>query len=170
MRQRSLILALATLLLFSCTHSRYMTRAYTDIKKSLHEANVMLIKDTVKVVFPNSVLFDFGSATIKPGIHPAFERFASVLNKYGQVDILISGHTDTVGTAEINIALSKRRADSAKALLIYSNVNERRFYTWGMGSRHPVASNESEAGRQQNRRVEFIVLRNHKLEADSSRK
>lgn len=139
-----------------------MTHAYTDIKKSLYEANVVLIKDTVKVVFPNSVLFDFGSATIKPGIYPAFERFSSVLNKYKQVDVLICGHSDTVGTAEMNIALSKRRADSAKALLIYGNVDECRFYTWGMGSRHPVASNESEAGRQQNRRVEFIVLRKHK--------
>ncbi|PZF72074.1 OmpA family protein [Taibaiella soli] len=158
MKLNYVTLFLATSFLFSCKHTNYMTKAYSDIKKNVHEADVTLAKDTVKVVFPNSVLFDFGSATIKQDIYPAFQHFATELNKYRDVEILVCGHTDTVGNADVNLSLSQRRADSAKALLVQNKVDESRFYTWGMGAKHPIASNSTEAGRQQNRRVEFVVL------------
>lgn len=162
MNRNYLIVTLAILFLFSCKSSSYMKHAYIDMKKSVNEAQVSLLKDTVKVVFPNSVLFDFGSATVKPEIHQAFEHFSQVLNKYNQTEVLICGYTDSIGTADRNFSLSKRRADSAMALLVYYKIDSKRLYTWGMGAKNAVASNNTEEGRQQNRRVEFVVLRKPK--------
>lgn len=138
-----------------------MTKTYDDVKKSVNEAEVTILSDTVKVVFENNVLFDFGSATIKPQIFPAFQRFAKALNKHDKTEVLICGYTDTIGSIDRNINLSQKRADSAKALLMYNNVDEKRIFTWGLGAKNPIASNSTEEGRQQNRRVEFVLLHNY---------
>lgn len=138
-----------------------MAKTYDDVKKSVNEAEVTILSDTVKVVFENNVLFDFGSATIKPQIFPAFQRFAKALNKHDKTEVLICGYTDTIGSIDRNINLSQKRADSAKALLMYNNVDEKRIFTWGLGAKNPVASNSTEEGRQQNRRVEFVLLHSY---------
>jgi len=170
MTRNSLMFISASLFLFSCKHANYMTKTYDDIKNSVNEAEVTLLSDTVKVVFENNVLFDFGSATIKPQVFPAFQRFAKALNKHDKTEVLICGYTDTIGLLDRNINLSQKRADSAKALLTYNNVDERRIFTWGLGSKNPVASNNTEEGRQQNRRVEFVLLRNYSTKKSSALK
>ncbi|WP_165836305.1 OmpA family protein [Taibaiella soli] len=139
-----------------------MRKTYVDLKKSVNEAEVSILNDTVKVVFGNNVLFDFGSARIKAEVFPAFKRFSDALNKHPETEILVCGYTDTVGGEGTNINLSQKRADSAKAMLVYNNVDDRRIFTWGLGFKNPVASNTTEEGRQQNRRVEFVILHNYK--------
>jgi outer membrane protein OmpA-like peptidoglycan-associated protein len=140
----------------------YMSATYTDIKNAVNEADVQLLNDTVKVIFSNSVLFDFGSAYIKPNMHAAFDRFAKALNAHPKTDVLICGYTDSVGTAERNMDLSQKRADSAKTLLVYYQVKDKRMLTWGLGAKNPVMPNNTEQGRQKNRRVEFVILYDYK--------
>lgn len=139
-----------------------MSATYTDIKNAVNEADVQLLNDTVKVVFSNNVLFDFASATIKDNMYPAFDRFAKALNAHNKTEVLICGYTDSIGTADRNSNLSQRRADSAKNLLVYYKVKDNRMYTWGLGAKNPVLPNNTEQGRQKNRRVEFVILYNYK--------
>lgn len=170
MRSKYLLLLPATYLVLSaCGTTRktakkqkYMASAYEDIKGALNEADVKLLNDTVKVVFDNKVLFDFASATIKQQNYNAFERFAKTLNRHGKTKILITGYTDAIGSDENNTNLSLRRADSSKNLLAAYHVKKKRMYTWGLGAKNPVKSNETEEGRKLNRRCEFILLYNYK--------
>jgi outer membrane protein OmpA-like peptidoglycan-associated protein len=103
-------------------------------------------------------MFGFNSASINSEVAPSMNRFADALNKFEKTAILISGYTDSIGTDEYNEKLSAQRADTAKAALVNNKVANQRINTWGMGKRHPIATNETEEGRALNRRVEFIIL------------
>lgn len=137
---------------------RYMEKSYLTIKKAVNEAEVSILNDTIKVLFPEHLLFKFNSSTINPENFPLMERFAGALNKYDKTSILINGYTDITGGEELNKALSQKRADSVKAVLQVYQVKDVRMYTWGMGSMNPIADNGTPQGRSRNRRVEFIVL------------
>lgn len=138
-----------------------MEKTYICIKEGLNDADVQLVSDTVKVLFKGPVMFEFNKAEISTTIFPSFERFSSILNKKDKTTIMIAGHTDSIGGDNTNnIALSLRRADSAKRLLTYYKIAPSRIYTWGMGAKEPLASNTTDDGRALNRRIEFIVLYN----------
>ncbi len=139
-------------------HRGYLNGAYNMLKDSLKDAIVTRLKDTVKVVFPSNLLFAFNQSSLSEGSLPSMKRFANALNEYNKTAILISGHSDTVGSEDYNNKLSGQRADSAKRVLVDYNVKRERIETWGFGSRIPVASNATEEGRARNRRVEFIIL------------
>ncbi len=143
---------------------RYMNDQYQELKASLNEADVTIIKDSIKVIFSNGVLFESGSDALRDDIKPAFQRFAKLLNKYDHTKIIVAGHTDNTGTADFNRELSERRARSAKQLLSSYQVQEDRMFTWGMGHREPLADNNTTEGRAKNRRVEFVILYNVKEE------
>jgi outer membrane protein OmpA-like peptidoglycan-associated protein len=141
---------------------KYMDNTYTDFKKTLNDADVVLLTDTVKIIFKNPIIFEFNKATILPEMMPSFERMAKVLLQHSKTEILVVGHTDSVGGDNTNNQqLSIRRADSAVNVLAYYKVSHERMDTWGLGSKEPVASNATEEGRARNRRVEFIVLYNY---------
>lgn len=141
----------------------YMERSYHEMKLALSDAEVTLLSDTVKIVFKTPVLFEFNEARILPDNFPRFERMAKVLNNFSRTEILIVGHTDSVGGTNslTNRMLSLRRADSAQNMLAFYKVNRKRMDTWGLGAKEPVASNATVEGRALNRRVEFIVLYNY---------
>jgi len=157
---------LALTLLAACNPQRrlarkqhkYMERAYLEIKNDVKEAEVSILNDTLKVLFPENLLFEKGKAGIALSTYPIMERFAKALLLYNNTHVLVNGHTDNTGSDEINNALSRQRADSAGALLIYYKVPQQRLQFWGMGSRHPIADNNTDTGRSRNRRVEFIIL------------
>lgn len=157
--------------LFSCAASRksssphqYMNKQYMELKGILNEAEVSIIKDSVKVIFPNNVLFASASDQLKEEIRPTFARFADVLKKYDKTKIIVTGYTDNTGTDQYNNELSEKRAVSGKQLLMENGVASERMYTWGFGSRVPAASNDTEEGRAKNRRVEFVILYDVKQE------
>lgn len=160
------VIAGISLLAFSCKsgksltkRKKYMERTYISVKDVLNDAEVTLLTDTVKVVFKDNVLFDFNKAEIHSNMYPAFERFSKVLNRFDKTNILIVGHTDSVGGDNANNRqLSLRRADSARNLLVSYKVAIDRINTWGFGAKEPIASNATEEGRARNRRVEFIML------------
>lgn len=103
------------------------------------------------------VLFASGSAELQLGGYDKLNRLVSFLNQYPDRDVLIEGHTDSVGSAAFNEQLSQRRADSVRAYLARQGIGERRLSARGMGETRPVATNDTAAGRQQNRRVEIVI-------------
>ena len=160
------LLPVLAVVFFSCNpqkrlakkQKRYMADVYTEMKQAVNEAEVTILNDTVKVLFPEHLLFKKNESEIAAETFPLMERFAKALNKYSKTSILINGYTDMTGGAEFNQQLSKERADAARATLLKYAVNDGRLFTWGLGNKNPIADNSSEDGRRKNRRVEFIML------------
>ncbi len=109
------------------------------------------------VLTMGDVMFDFDRADLKPGGQRATVELARFLNEYPERNVMIEGFTDSVGSEEYNQNLSLRRANSVRRALIERGISSNRIETFGYGFRYPVATNQTESGRQQNRRVEVII-------------
>ncbi|UCH53157.1 MAG: DUF4398 and OmpA-like domain-containing protein [Pseudomonadota bacterium] len=103
------------------------------------------------------VLFDFDRADLKPGGQRVAQRLADFLKRHAERNVMIEGFTDSVGDADYNQRLSQRRANAVRAALLNNGIEERRIQVFGYGKAYPVASNATESGRQQNRRVEVVI-------------
>jgi outer membrane protein OmpA-like peptidoglycan-associated protein len=108
------------------------------------------------VVTLGDVLFDTGQATLKPGAGLSLDRLATFMKSRPQTKIVIEGHTDSVGSDAYNDVLSQRRADAVANALLSRGVPGEDVRAIGRGKSYPVATNDTPAGRQQNRRVEII--------------
>ena len=105
----------------------------------------------------NGILFDSGSANIKPGSMGIIRQIYQVLQQDTGITLKIVGHTDSDGNDDANLALSTLRADAVKnALIKVYGVQQNRLFTEGKGEYEPVADNASQEGKAKNRRVEFI--------------
>jgi len=109
------------------------------------------------IVTLGDVLFDTGKASLKAGTTSNLNKLVAFLNEYSDRTVLIEGYTDSVCTEDYNQGLSERRADSVKSYLAGQGIGSIRLSASGKGESDPVASNDSAAGRQQNRRVEVII-------------
>jgi outer membrane protein OmpA-like peptidoglycan-associated protein len=136
----------------------YMESAFKSFKDEVPEAEVTILNDTVKVLFPEHLLFQKNSSEINKDVYPLMQRFANALNVYFKTNILVNGYTDNTGTEELNKELSSQRADSASKILKLYKVPDQRMLRWGMGDSNPIADNNTEEGRRRNRRVEFVML------------
>lgn len=103
------------------------------------------------------ILFDFGKSTLRPEARETLSRIAGVMMVTPGYDLWIEGHTDSVGSDEMNLKLSEARAESVKTYFGQSDIAPESITTVGLGETQPVASNDTDAGRQQNRRVEIII-------------
>ena len=103
------------------------------------------------------VTFDFNKATLKSGGLRTIRNLGNFLEEYPERNILVEGHTDSIGSDEYNLGLSERRANAVRQALIGLGVSGQRIRIQGVGKMQPVASNATEIGRQQNRRVEVII-------------
>lgn len=112
---------------------------------------------SLKVNLPDSVTFASGSSSIDMRIHPTLDRIANTLNEYPASTISVTGHTDSVGGSDSNMNLSLRRADAVAYYLTQRSVQRNRMSTNGQGETSPIANNETESGRAQNRRVEMVI-------------
>lgn len=112
--------------------------------------------DRGMVVTLSDVLFDTGRTTLKPGADRDLDRLATALKHNPNMRVMIEGHTDSVGGDDYNQALSERRAEAVADALRMRGVPENRYEVRGLGKAYPVASNDTQAGRQQNRRVEIV--------------
>jgi OOP family OmpA-OmpF porin len=110
------------------------------------------------VVTLSDILFDVDRAQLTPGGELQVVRLADVLQQMPERNLLIEGHTDSTGSDSYNDELSQRRADAVEDLLIIQGIEPTRVVTRGYGERFPVATNDTAAGRQQNRRVEIVIL------------
>jgi outer membrane protein OmpA-like peptidoglycan-associated protein len=109
------------------------------------------------VVTLGDVLFEVDRAELKPGATRTIDQLATALNDDRRSTIAIEGHTDSTGNPQHNVDLSLHRAEAVKSYLVQRGVDPSRITTQGLGEDYPVASNATEAGRQQNRRVEVVV-------------
>ena len=142
----------------------YMDSQKKDLEKNLHKeiqagsARVdKMPNDVVRITMTNQTAFDTNSTVIKPGFYSTMDKVADVVIRYGKTTLTVVGHTDNKGTAEYNQKLSEQRALSVAQYLESKDVNPIRLATLGKGETDPIASNDTESGRQANRRVEIYV-------------
>jgi outer membrane protein OmpA-like peptidoglycan-associated protein len=140
--------------------ARYETAEAKDLNADLQrEIDALQARPTDRglVLTLGDVLFATGRADLKPGAANNLNELVSFLAKYPTRTVAIEGHTDSVGGDDYNVGLSQRRADSVRSHLVRQGVEAGRITTLGAGKGSPVASNDTAAGRQQNRRVEVII-------------
>ena len=114
----------------------------------------------IKLTAPENITFDINSYVIKPQFRNTLDSVATVLKTYPDSTIVVSGHTDTTGNDAINNPLSVNRASSVESYLESQGISSSRITSRGYGSKQPIASNATEAGRAQNRRVEIAIIAN----------
>ena len=114
--------------------------------------------DNIVLNMPSGITFDFDRYDLKPEFRPVLDNLASTLNEYYQTRIEIVGHTDSKGSDAYNQTLSQNRANSVAHYLGGRGVASNRMIVSGAGETRPVASNDTEAGRAQNRRVEITLV------------
>jgi len=136
------------------------TRAKAEADQLMRELSDLKAKQTERgiILTIGDVLFATGKADLSPEAMRSVDKLVEFLQKYTNRNVLIEGHTDSVGSDEFNLTLSQKRADSLKEALTGKGVEEKRITTIGYGKKYPVASNDTTAGRQQNRRVEVSIL------------
>lgn len=113
--------------------------------------------DKLLVRFSSDVLFDIDSAILVPGSRSNLDQVAIVLNDFPKTAVVVEGFTDSTGSEEHNQGLSERRARAVSSYFVSSGVDAGRMTAIGFGEDHPVAGNDTEAGRQQNRRVAILI-------------
>ncbi len=134
-----------------------MDQQADELGKDLPGADVSRVGEGILVNFPSGILFPFDSENLQPNGRQNLADLAQSLQKYPKTTVLVVGHTDAKGSDEYNMALSQRRAQSAKNYLVSQGIDGSRIQTEGRGETEPVASNDTEVGRQQNRRVEVAI-------------
>ena len=141
----------------------YMDKQAAEIEKDIEGAKVERVGEGIKITFNSGILFDINKANLKDYSRTELTKLATILNKYDDTNILLAGHTDATGSDEYNLELSQRRAHSVADYLVVQDVNSERFSVHGYGESDPVATNDTEGGRAQNRRVEIAIWANEKL-------
>jgi outer membrane protein OmpA-like peptidoglycan-associated protein len=120
---------------------------------------ILATTDTARglIVNMSDVLFDFNQATLKPGAKEKLAKISGILLAYPSLHLSVEGYTDSIGSDDYNLKLSQRRADAVRDYLTSNGISPANVQSIGMGKADPVASNDTDAGRQQNRRVEMVV-------------
>ncbi len=137
----------------------YMDRQENQLREGLQGSRIEVDRrgDDIVLNMPSSVTFGFDSAQLTGQAQSALNEVSNVLREYQDTRVNIAGHTDSTGEANYNQRLSERRAQSVGNFLSQSGVSSSRLNTTGYGESQPVASNNSDAGRAQNRRVEITL-------------
>lgn len=142
---------------------RRMDQQAKSLEDELENATVERVGEGIFISFDSGLLFDFDSDLLRTEARANLTELAESLKEYDGTEVLIVGHTDSVGDASYNLRLSQRRAEAASRYLDQQGIDARRLRAEGRGEDEPVASNDTEAGRQQNRRVEVVIFAGDKL-------
>ncbi len=147
----------------------YMDKQAAEMETILAEQDrLRREQDKLYVTLGSDVLFESGKAYLQPGARDKLRQLADVLNRYPRTSVGIVGHTDSRGSDESNYDLSQRRAQAVADELAANGVSRNRITTRGEGESRPVASNETQEGRQMNRRVEISVVPDEGLRAEQA--
>lgn len=135
----------------------YMDRQETKLRERLQGTGVQVRRDgdTLNLIMPGNITFETAQYDIRSQFLPVLGSVVEILREFNKTSITVSGHTDSVGAADYNQTLSENRAASVKSFLISKGVASGRVQAVGYGKRRPIASNDTAAGREQNRRVEL---------------
>lgn len=134
-----------------------MDQQAKELAKDLPGADVDRVGEGILVKFPSGILFPFDSHQLQSNGMQNLADLAASLQKYPKTEVLIVGHTDSVGSESYNQRLSEERAESARQYLSSQGIAASRVRTEGRGETEPIATNETATGRQQNRRVEVAI-------------
>lgn len=137
-----------------------MDRQENDMRQALANSQAVAVQregNALALTFKSDFTFDVNSTNIRPGLYTELDRVAQVLSSYPQTTIIVTGHTDSTGSESYNQQLSERRAQSVKNALVQRGVDAPRIQAIGYGESSPIADNNTEFGRQQNRRVEVRI-------------
>ena len=137
-----------------------MDKQEQDMRNALAQSEAIAVQregNVLALTFKSDFTFAVNSSTLRPGLYNELDRVAQILTAYPQTTILVAGHTDSTGSEEYNMTLSQKRADSVKNALVQRGVAAQRINAVGYGESQPVGDNETEFGRQQNRRVEVRI-------------
>lgn len=138
----------------------YMDKQEAAMRQQLAESEAISVQrqgNNLALNFKSDMVFDTGSADVKGASAADLQQVAKIMNDYPQTRVMVAGHTDSVGSNESNQKLSERRANAVKNLLVNNGVNANRIVAKGYGETQPIASNDTAAGRQQNRRVKITI-------------
>jgi len=137
----------------------YMDRQEAKLRAQLQGTGVSVSRSGENIVLnmPGNITFATGSADLNANFFSVLDSVALVLKEYDKTIIDVAGHTDSVGSEQTNQALSERRATTVGSYLKGKGVSDQRVATAGFGKAHPVATNDTPDGRQQNRRVELTL-------------
>lgn len=141
----------------------YMDKQAAEIERDIAGARVERVGEGIKITFTSGIMFDTDKAVLKDTYKGELSELAGILNKYEDTNILLDGHTDSTGSEEYNLELSRRRAQAVGDYLAMQSVNSSRFTITGHGEAQPIATNDTVEGRAQNRRVEVAIYANEKL-------
>ena len=136
--------------------------------EKIENAQVSTVTDqnglqAIKVTFDNGILFKLNSSTLNAVSKTALSQFAASLKNTPETDITIWGHTDNTGTLAVNERISAQRAEAVADFLVQNGISRSRMTTAGKAYNEPVASNDTEAGRAQNRRVDIYITANENM-------
>ncbi|MDO9319770.1 MAG: OmpA family protein [Gammaproteobacteria bacterium] len=138
----------------------YMDVQEAELRQELQGSGVQVERngDQLDLIMPGNVTFNTNEYTVRPQFQSTLDSVATVLAKYADTRVQVVGHTDSTGGADYNYNLSNRRATSVANYLSGRGVDQSRILAQGMGPDQPIASNDNESGRAQNRRVELQIV------------
>ena len=148
---------------------RKMDKQAEEMKKVLGDAEVRREGEGIVINFKEKVLFAYDRSDLGSNAQGSLTKLVNVLNKYPDTDIQVIGHTDANGSDDYNQKLSERRANAVINFLSANKINTSRLAAKGMGETDPVAGNDTEEGKAQNRRVEFVITANEKMKEEAKR-
>ncbi len=137
----------------------YMDQQEAELRAQLQGTGVSITRngDHIYLHMPSNVTFDVGRSNVRPEFRSTLTSVALIMQKYNKTIVDIYGHTDSTGSEESNLKLSRDRAIAVANVISSNGVDPRRFYIDGRGETQPIASNDTEAGRALNRRVEITI-------------
>ncbi len=146
-----------------------MDKQAREIEQTVPDAKVERVGEGIVVEFSSAVLFGFDKSDLSTDATANLDKLVKVLNTYPDTNIEVQGHTDSKGTEAYNQTLSEKRAKTVTDYLASNGIASARMTIKGFGETAPKYDNETEEGRAQNRRVEFLITANEKMVADAAR-
>lgn len=142
---------------------RHMDKQAEELKRDLEGAQVERVGEGILITFESGLVFDHDSYALRQETKTNLTNLAETLKKYDDTNILIEGHTDNTGDDAYNQKLSENRADAVESFLVQQGIKNGRVTTKGYGESQPLDNNDTEAGKQKNRRVEVAIYANKEM-------
>jgi len=135
-----------------------MDRKAAELDKEMDGVTIQRVEEGIAVSFDSGILFGFDSATLQTEGQANLRKLAQIVSRDADTILMIVGHTDSRGDESYNLGLSERRAQSARTYMVSQGLPTSRIQIVGRGELEPIADNETEAGRQENRRIEVAIF------------
>lgn len=159
-RKKGILIGAASGGLIGAGVGQYMDRQEAELRERLEGTGVRVKRDgdQIELIMPGNITFEVNKSNIRPSFHDVLQSVVLVVKEFDQTAIAVGGHTDSTGGFELNQKLSEDRAQAVASFMLDEGVAQGRLHTRGYGPRFPVASNDTEEGRAQNRRVEIQLM------------